>query len=96
MPSLSSFPIPSIHTTFHATRYAPRSSGRSYFTRKIFMMGGNKNGADAERTIKGGNIKGKDKRENELTKLKVYGLDAFQVRAEEEMKEMHRKKVREP
>jgi len=29
---------------------------------------------------------------NELTKLKVYGLDAFQVRAEEEMKQMHKKK----
>ena len=55
------------------------SSGRSYFARKIFMMGGNKNGADAERTIKGGSIKSKDKRRNEVTKLKVYGLDAFQV-----------------
>ena len=27
-----------------------------------------------------------------MTKLKVYGLDAFQVRAEEEMKEMHKKR----
>lgn len=41
----------------------------------------------------GGTIKKQENQlKNELTKLKVYGLDAFQVRAEEEMKQIHKRK----
>ena len=60
---------------------------------KIFMLGGSK-GKDRENSGAFGGLiqKDVDERRNEMTKLKVYGLDAFQVRAEEEMTQMSRKK----
>jgi len=42
----------------------------------------------------GGSLKkSADDAQNEQTRLKVYGLDAFQVRAEEEMSQMNMAKV---
>ncbi|GMH56119.1 hypothetical protein TL16_g02062 [Triparma laevis f. inornata] len=71
---------------------ASEQDSNSFFSRKIFVMGGNRHNND-EKTISGGTmIRTADRHKNEMTKLKVYGLDAFQVRAEEEMKEMQRTK----
>mmetsp|Transcript_28237 Transcript_28237/g.53441 ORF Transcript_28237/g.53441 Transcript_28237/m.53441 type:complete len:873 (-) Transcript_28237:107-2725(-) len=73
-------------------RERSEQDSNSFFSRKIFVMGGNRHNND-EKTIAGGTIvNNKDRHRNEMTKLKVYGLDAFQVRAEEEMKEMHKKR----
>jgi CRP-like cAMP-binding protein len=69
------------------------SSQRLYAGFKSRMFGNKMFNDELSEHYGGSMKKHEDEKRNELTKLKVYGLDAFQVRAEEEMNLLQLRKV---